>query len=297
MKTIEANGLTFSYLDAGPADGPLALCLHGFPDSPHTWRHLLPVLGDAGFHAVAPFMRGYAPTELAPDGIYQVGALARDAIETHAALGGDRDAALIGHDWGAIAAYTAGAHAPERFRRVVALAVPPLPTVFRPLTSPRRLLADLPLVARQLRMSWYILFQQLPWISERSLGWLIPHLWAAWSPGFDAREDVEHVFAALGRPRRRTAALRYYRAFAQPWYRSGEYAPEQAKLFKVPTHPVLFLQGAQDGCLHPEFARRALAALPPGSEAELIPGAGHFLQLERPEVVNERIGVFLDPDY
>ena len=61
---VQANGLTFEYFEAG--EGPLALCMHGFPDTPYTYRHLLPVLAEAGFHAVAPFVRGFAPTELPP---------------------------------------------------------------------------------------------------------------------------------------------------------------------------------------------------------------------------------------
>ena len=110
---ITANGLQFSYLEAGPANGPLALCLHGFPDSAHTWRYLLPELGNAGFHAVAPFLRGYAPTEIPTDGRYQVGALARDANALHEALGGKDDAVIIGHDWGALTAYAAVAQPVE----------------------------------------------------------------------------------------------------------------------------------------------------------------------------------------
>src|SRR3954468_21252852 len=100
MDTVTANGVDFSYLTWGPADGPLALCLHGFPDSAHTWRLLGPALADAGFRVVAPFMRGYAPTTGPADGRYQTGMLASDAIELHAALGGDERAVLIGHDWG-----------------------------------------------------------------------------------------------------------------------------------------------------------------------------------------------------
>jgi pimeloyl-ACP methyl ester carboxylesterase len=110
-----ANGLEFAYLEAGA--GPLALCLHGFPDSAWTWRHLLPALADAGFHAVAPFLRGYAPTAVPADGRYQTAVLALDAIGLHAALGGDDRAVLIGHDWGAIATYVAANHEPERWRR------------------------------------------------------------------------------------------------------------------------------------------------------------------------------------
>src|SRR5581483_1485756 len=71
---VTANGVDFAYLEAGPSGGPLALCLHGFPDTAHTWRHLFADLARAGYHAVAPFMRGYAPTAVPPDGRYQTGA-------------------------------------------------------------------------------------------------------------------------------------------------------------------------------------------------------------------------------
>ncbi len=120
---VRANGLEFGVLEAG--SGPLALCLHGFPDAARTWRHLLPALAGAGFRAVAPFMRGYAPTAVPADGAYQVGALVADVVALHEVLGGDGDAVLIGHDWGAEAAYGAAAFAPDRWRRLVTLAVPP----------------------------------------------------------------------------------------------------------------------------------------------------------------------------
>src|SRR5499427_5442956 len=120
--SVRANGLEFGLLETG--SGPLALCLHGFPDAAHTWRHLLPALARAGFHAVAPFMRGYAPTDVPADGAYQVGALIADAVALHEVLGGDENAVLVGHDWGAEAAYGAAAYAPDRWRRLVTLAVP-----------------------------------------------------------------------------------------------------------------------------------------------------------------------------
>ncbi len=291
---FQASGLNFAALAWGRANAPLALCLHGYPDTAWTWRFLGPYLADRGRRVVAPFMRGYGPTDLAPDGSYQVGALARDAIEAHAAVGGDARAVLIGHDWGAIAAYCAASHSPQCFRRVVTLAVPPLATVLAPLMSPRALIGDLPTVLGQLRLSWYTLFQQLPVISERRLEQLIPKLWADWSPGFDAREDLEHVSAALDTPERRTAALRYYRALAQPWYRSAGYGPEQAHWMGVPDRPVLLLQGQNDGCIRPVFAERARSTLSPGSAVELVPDVGHFLQLERPDLINRLIGRFIE---
>src|ERR1700733_9890284 len=145
--TVAANGLEFAYVESGPPDGPLALCLHGFPDSAPTWRYLLPELGQAGYHAVAPFLRGYAPTGVPADGLYQVGALARDANALHEVLGGGGDAVIIGHDWGALATYAAVAHRPERWRRAVTLAVPPTASIGMSLFT-----------YAQLQRSWYMFF-------------------------------------------------------------------------------------------------------------------------------------------
>ena len=101
-----ANQLTFAYLTAG--DGPLALCVHGFPDSPYSYRYLLPALAEAGYRAVAPFNRGFAPTEL-PDDRHHIhsSTMVADQMALHEALGGDSDAILIAHDWGAVGAWGA----------------------------------------------------------------------------------------------------------------------------------------------------------------------------------------------
>src|SRR3954452_16180163 len=139
---VRAGALTFAALAWGPADGPLALCLHGYPDTARTWRHLGPALAARGWRVVAPYTRGYAPTDLAPDGAYQLGALARDALELHRALDGDERAVLIGHDWGAATAYLAAAHRPDRFARVVTLAVAPGPALASPFASPRAFARD-----------------------------------------------------------------------------------------------------------------------------------------------------------
>ena len=288
MLRVEADGMTFAALTWGPDDGPLALCLHGYPDSARTWRHLGPHLAGRGWRVVAPWTRGYAPTDLAPDGCYQTGALGRDANALHEALGGDERAVLIGHDWGAITAYIAAGRAPERWRRVVTMAVAPGPVAFGD-RSP----ATLPLAARQLRMSWYMFWQLLPGISEASLGRVIPRLWRDWSPGYDAREDLPEVFAALGAPERRTAALRYYRALFLPWMRSREYAAEQALMWKLPPQPLLYLHGERDGCQLPEVAARAEHVLETPSRFAMVRGAGHFLQLERPDEVNALVADFV----
>ena len=285
LLSVQAGGIEFAALAWGPAAGPLALCLHGYPDTARTWRRLGPFLADHGYRVVAPYMRGYAPTGLAPDGCYQVGALARDAALLRDALGGER-AVLIGHDWGAAAAYLAGADPERRFARVVTMAVPPNATLLGAARESKLLL-------RQLRMSWYMLFQQIPRLSEESLGRLIPRLWATWSPGYDARDDVPQVLAALRDPAHANAALRYYRALVQPWMRSREYAAEEARSFDLPNVPLLYLHGEDDGCIQAELARRTAPLLGADSRVEIVPGAGHFLQLERPDDVNGRVAAFL----
>ena len=293
---VRAGELTFSALAWGPADGPLALCLHGYPDTARTWRHLGPSLAERGWRVVAPYLRGYAPTDLAPDGAYQLGALGRDAAALHAALGGDERAVVIGHDWGAAAAYVVSAHRPELFRRVVGLAVAPGSVWRSPFASAGQALHDLPLIAGQLRMSWYMFFQLLPGLSERSLPRLIPKLWRDWSPSYDAREDVADVLAALAPEGRATAALRYYRALFLPWMRDARYAPEQAHELDAPPVPTLYLYGDRDGCLQPALGRRTADVLGPGGRVGHVAGTGHFLHLERPDEVNALIAGFVGED-
>src|ERR671936_1202276 len=113
--SVQANNLLFHYLEMG--EGPLALCLHGFPDSPYTYRYLLPELVAAGYRAVAPFMRGFAPTEVPLERRHvHTSTMVFDTVGLHEALGGDGDAVLIAHDWGAVAAV-----APGRWRRLVVM--------------------------------------------------------------------------------------------------------------------------------------------------------------------------------
>lgn len=274
---VAANGLTFEVLAWGDPAGPLALCLHGFPDTPWTWRELGPHLAGLGWRVVAPFMRGYAPTGLAPDDGYTSPALGRDAVGLHAALKGDNRAALIGHDWGAVATWEVTRTAPGSFGSYVAMSVPPPAAVVAPFRSR----ATLGIGLRQLRRSWYGGFNQLPGISERSLDRLIPKLWRDWSPGFEGRGDAETALTALRRPENRRAALRYYRDSLRPRAIRAGIAPPEA--------PALYLHGIDDGCMGVELAAFAERVLAPGSRTVRVEGAGHFPQLERPAVVNDLI--------
>lgn len=286
--TVEAGGLTFGTLSAG--DGPLALCLHGFPDSAWTWRHLLPALADAGFRAVAPFLRGYAPTDVPADGLYQSGAVASDAIALHETLGGDDQAVLLGHDWGALAAYSAAGHAPERWRRVVTAAVPPPGT-----------LAEAFFSYDQLRLSWYMFFFQSP-LADVAVPMddlaFIDRLWADWSPGYDASEDLPRVKDSLRDPANLTAALGYYRATLGAGARSPEHDQVEASGALPLTQPTLYLHGRDDGCMGADLIDdRIRTAVPAeGSRIEVLDDCGHFLHLERSAEVNRLVVDFLTAD-
>lgn len=269
---MRANGLTFGTLQAG--SGKLALCLHGFPDTAWTWQHLLPELAAAGFHAVAPFMRGYAPTEIPADGGYAIADLAADAVALHDALGGDEDAVLIGNDWGAEAAYAAAAAAPNRWRRLVTLAIPPAG------------LDDLLLTDYdQLKRFFYLfLLQDHPVLGELVVAKenmaFLNRLWQEWSPGFDGSGALAKVKESLRAPANLAAAIAYYQAT-----NLGEDGETPA----IAPQPTLYLHGTSDGCIGADLVRGAGDYLAPGSRLEFIENAGHFLHLERPAEVNAKI--------
>jgi pimeloyl-ACP methyl ester carboxylesterase len=280
--TVTANGLTFGVVEAG--SGPLALCLHGFPDSAHSWRYLLPALADAGFHAVAPFMRGYAPTGIPADGCFGLGALVADAVALHDALGGDDRAVLIGSDWGAETAYGAAAFAPDRWRRVVTLGVPPL-------ALDTKIFADYD----QLKRFFYLFFLKTPFaesvLAAHDMAFL-DRLWQDWCPGYDASEDLRNVKQCLRGEDNLTAAIGYYRA-EEPGLRQsgpdGPYATEEAALAAAGPQPTLYLHGSRDGCIDLALVRGAERHLAIGSRMEVVEEAGHFMHVEKPAVVNDRI--------
>lgn len=282
---IDLPQVRLTALTWGPDDGPLAVLLHGFPDTAHTWRHLGPALADRGWRVVAPFLRGYAPSGVPADGSGHIAALMADAVGVHAALGGGSDAVLVGHDWGAITANALAAHPDSPFGRVVALSVPPFAAV--------RSARTLRVLPRQARNSWYIAFHQLPLLPELAFARYARRLWRDWSPGYDATEDLERLAEALPDRAHRRAAIGYYRALARPFPPPAAYRRWKGAEMRLPTVPVLFLHGADDGCLDARLVAGVGEHLPPGSEAGLVADAGHFLQLERPAEVNRRILDFL----
>jgi pimeloyl-ACP methyl ester carboxylesterase len=282
-------------LSWGPEDAPIALCLHGFPDTAHGWRKMAPLLVDAGWRVVAPFMRGYAPSSLPRDGSYHIGALMDDALRILDAVGATGRDVIIGHDWGAIAGAGLAAMPDSPFRKAVIMSVPPSAS-FRPpgarVADVGRLAATLP---AQLRRSWYILYFQLPWLPERSAEWIVPRLWRKWSPGYRADEDVRHVEAAIGTSDRWRAALGYYRTVVRNIKVPEQYAELHEHWLAAPRIPTLYLHGRDDGCATADYADWVERVLPDGSEVAIVEDAGHFLQLDQPEVVGRQIADFIGP--
>ncbi|HET9733033.1 MAG TPA: alpha/beta hydrolase [Acidimicrobiales bacterium] len=282
--TLEVNGVAYTVLETGPEDGPLALCVHGFPDTAHTWRHLMVDLADAGYRVAAPFMRGYAPTAVPPDASYGVAAWVADASALHEALGGDGDAVIIGHDWGAAVAYGAAAHRPERWRRVVGIAVPPAGAL-----GPGFFDYD------QLRRSWYMFFFNNP-LADAVVPMgdfaFLERLWRDWSPGYDPTTDMEWVREAMAGDHL-AAALGTYRVLWGTAPADPAFAAEQAAMAASPTQPTLYLHGEDDGCIGVQWARAAASTLAAGSETVVLPGAGHWVHLEQTAEVGARILSFL----
>ena len=283
---VSANGIDFAYLAAGPADGPLALCLHGYPDSAWTWRHLLPALADAGYRAIAPFNRGYAPTSLAADGRYQAGVLGQDANALHDAFDANGDAVLIGHDWGAMGVYAGAGTEPERWKKAVAAAVPPGPVTAQAFFS-----------YDQLKLSFYMFFQLTP-LADMALPLgdyeFVRRLWEDWSPGYDGAEDFARFVDCMATPDNLTAALGAYRQTLQFELQDPALEAHQNATLGLPEVPLLYLHGNDDGCMSPTLAATSGDYLTyPGSRAVMVDGAGHFLQLEQPDKVNAEILGFL----
>ena len=234
----------------------------------------------AGGGAVPPRLR----TQRAGHRGYHVGALMADAVALHGELGGDERTVLVGHDWGAIIANALGAHPDSPYRRVVTLAVPPLGAMKG---------APVRLTPRQLRMSWYTMFNQLPVLPERTVDHWLPRLWRDWSPGYDAAEDVALVRAAWPTREHVAAAVGYYRAIRAPWRVPPAYR-------RVGADPRRHPDGARSSaCTAPTTAacrRRTPSTRPaPAGTARfvLVSDAGHFLQVERPDSSTTLVAGFL----
>jgi pimeloyl-ACP methyl ester carboxylesterase len=311
QRDVTANGIRIHCVEQGT--GPLVLLCHGFPEGWYSWRDQLPALASAGYHAVAPDMRGYGRTEAPPKiASYSVLDIVGDMIGLVSALG-EKQAIIVGHDWGANIAWHAALFRPDVFPAVAGLSVPfrqrgPAPPLLMlrkagmfthywfhfqepgvaeaeferdPRAALRRILysisGDAPPETRQLTL-------------QPGKGWLANTVDPERLPDWFTEADLDHMAAEFSRSGFR-GGLNWYRNIDRNWELTAPWAGA------VIRQPALFLAGSVDPVISAGSGAAAVLALPstvPGLTRKLlIPGAGHFVQQERPRIVNDAIIEFL----
>lgn len=262
---VEANGLRFAYLEEGR--GPLVLLLHGFPDTARSWDDLRPRLAARGYRAVSPWMRGYLPTAI-PERDADQETLARDVLALIDALGGG-PAVVIGHDWGAAAAYGAAAIDSSRVAKLVVVAIPH-PATLRP-------------TFKKLWGVRHFIAYKLPGAAARFAAddfAALPAIYRRWSPAWSPEpEEFAEVRACFADRRALDAAFGYYRQLS--------FLPPSFLREKIAS-PTIAFAGLHDGVATPDDYHRAARMFTGGYTVEEVPG-GHFLHREHPEVFAERL--------
>jgi pimeloyl-ACP methyl ester carboxylesterase len=276
--TVKANGLEFAYVEQG--EGPLVLLMHGFPDNAHTWSHQMPALAAAGYRAVAPFLRGYPPTQIPDGGFYDSATLATDAHELILELNDGEPAFYVGTDWGTLLAFPLMQAYPEVLKRSVVMAVP------YPLAA-AGIVADPAL----LHYTFHVWFHQLEGLPENTIPGsdfaYVEYLWRLWEPGFEDPDHLASIKRTLAHDGALSAALGYYRAMFNPEKMDPALADVRATFGNQISVPTLGIYGKDDPlgvfdeAHRPFFSNEFRIERPAGGQ--------HFIHRSRPDVVNELI--------
>ena len=306
-RTLPVNGINLHVAEAG--DGPLVVLLHGFPELWYSWRHQLPFLADAGYHALAPDLRGYGDSD-APQAVeaYSMRETAKDVAGIIDAVGSE-DAVLVGHDWGANVAWQSARLFPDRVRALVTLGVsysPELPTteVIRRFSGDRfnfGLAVQEPVAEAELQADVRGTLRRLLYaFSGEAPDGTIDYLFLtkqAGRPVLEGMPDPESLPAWFSEQDLDV----YVRAFERTGFRGGinryrnmdRDAVELAGLERTVRQPVLFIGGELDSAVRyrgPETMREFVPNL---KRATILPGCGHWTQQERPAEVNAELLSFL----
>lgn len=316
FRAIEANGISMHLAEAG--SGPPVLLCHGYPESWYSWRHQIKALAAAGYHAIAPDMRGYGNTEK-PRDIDQYGLmhLVGDMVGIVNALGYDQ-AAIVGHDWGAPVAWNAARWRPDMFRVVAALSVP-----FRERSAVRPTSA----MPQTDTAVFYQLYFQEPGVAEREFesdvrktiitsliggsgdaepggavsamvarggGWLSARSTPSSLPGWLTQQDVDFYVEEFTRAGFR-GGLNWYRNIDRNWSLLAPWAGAKVNV------PALYIVGDRDLVYRFAGMDQIISDLrnqvPNLRETIILEGCGHWTQQERPEEVNTALLAFLNKDY
>jgi pimeloyl-ACP methyl ester carboxylesterase len=286
MPSVHTSVLEISYDEGGPADGPVVALLHGWPDDPRGWHKVAARLHAAGFRTVAPYLRGFGPTRFLADDTVRDGrgvALAQDAVDLFDALGIGRFA-VVGHDWGARAAYTLAALFPERVTRIVGIAL-----AYQP-----RGVFTLPPFS-QARRFWYQWFLMLDAGAEAMRAdptGFARIQWDTWSPPgwFD---DAEFAMTAksFSHPDWASVTLNAYRRRWQPDATDTRYDALQSRLSEIETiaTPTLMIQGGMDTCDEPSSSQGLDGHFTGGYRRIVFDQIGHFPAREAPNAVADAV--------
>jgi pimeloyl-ACP methyl ester carboxylesterase len=307
-RTISANGIDIFLLEQG--EGPLVVLCHGWPELSYSWRHQIPALAAAGFHVVAPDMRGFGRTTAPADiDAYSIFDLVGDMVALVATLGAQQ-AVIVGHDWGAPVAWHAAMFRPDVFKAVAGLSVPP---PFRGRGRPLDTLRESGIT------NFYWQYFQTPGIAERELerdaGLTMRTVLGRGFSDPSASLFIEEGQGFLGHPRAdlplpdwlSEADLAYFtKAYKASgfrgglnWYRNIDRnweltAPWQGAQIHQPS---LFIAGSKDSVITGLIGAKRVAemerVLPNLQQKLIIEGAGHWIQQERADQVNAALIAFL----
>jgi len=282
-RRIDTGQVRLAVAEAGDPAGEPVVLLHGFPESSRCWRHQLPALAEAGYHAVAPDLRGYGDSDR-PAAVEEYAApkLVGDVAGLIRGLGHE-SAHVVGHDWGGGLAWGLAGNLPQMVRSLTILNAPPGPVS-------ARLRREDP---RQQAKSWYMLLFQFPgvaetWLSADDFANLRRFVFGSAAPGAFPPEEQEALVEALARDGALTAALNYYRANMPPasWLRDPPDPPQV-------TVPTMIVWGEGDAFMDTLLLERSAATVTGPLRVERLPGVSHWVQEEVPDRVNELLTDFL----
>ena len=286
-RMIRTNGVTLRVTEAGEPGAPVVVLCHGFPELAFTWRHQVRALAEAGFHVLAPDQRGYGGSDR-PEAVedYDIHALTGDLIGLLDVVGAQQ-AIFVGHDWGAMVVWQAALLHPGRVRAVAGLSVPPIPRArSRPTERWRQKFGD----------DFYMLRFQEPGLADAemaadvrsTMSGMFAGLLGGPSPLPDWISPAEFEFYVSEFSRTGfTGALNWYRNYDRNWESTPQLADARIGV------PALFIGGTADPILPTMNPARAGEVVAGPYTVEMIDGAGHWVQQERPDEVNRILLGFL----
>ncbi|WP_151837954.1 MULTISPECIES: alpha/beta fold hydrolase [unclassified Acinetobacter] len=280
---LQRDGLSLHANLYGHPDHPVVVLLHGFPDTPHCWDKVYPILVNAGYQVFIPWLRGYTLDSVSSDAHYGLASATAD-LKAWLKMLDVQQFHLVGHDWGAAIAMSYSSQYTASLYSISLLAVPPIPAL-------KNILSNLKYFPKQLYLSSYMLLMQSLFaqtLLSQNQAEFVARIWKKWSPTWQfTQADFAATREAFSHPQIAWAATRYYRNLFAIHHSTNLKANQH--LLNPVQIPTLALAGLDDGCmripLHQALAQSKY--FPKGLNHFYLPNCGHFLQAEQPQRVAE----------